>query len=88
LPKFRAAFEIAEPCPNLRNMDADESKSMDTDALLTPEDVARKLVVSEETLTAWRCTRRQHIPFVKVGRLVRYRARDVDAYLDERLQAA
>ena len=72
-------------------MDASEANTPaaehTSDALLTSEDVARKLVVSEDTLTAWRCTRRQHIPFVKVGRLVRYRARDVDAYVEGRLQA-
>ena len=58
------------------------------EALLTPEAVARHLSVSEHTLTTWRCTRRQHIPFVKVGRLVRYRPADVSAYIAQNLQAA
>ena len=71
-------------------MDASKANSLPDHAaaLLTPRDVARQLAVSEETLTTWRCTRRQHIPFVKVGRLVRYKREDVSAYIAERLQAA
>lgn len=73
-------------------MGAADSKQMhevfDIEPLLTPEDVARKLVVSEDTLTTWRCTRRQHIPFVKVGRLVRYRESDIAAFIAENLQTA
>ena len=73
-------------------MDASEANTTAAehtgDALLTSEDVARKLAVSEDTLTTWRCTRRQHIPFVKVGRLVRYRPADVSAFIAQNLQAA
>lgn len=75
----------------LRLMDASEAinaPSSTEDALLTPRDVARKLAISEETLTTWRCTRRQHIPYVKVGHLVRYRPADVSAFIESRLQAA
>ena len=57
------------------------------DALMTPDAVARYLAVSEETLTTWRCTRRQHIPFVRVGRLIRYRPADVSAFVASNLQA-
>ena len=71
----------------LRYMDARDTTESGS-ALLTPEDVAQHLRVSEDTLTTWRCTGRQHIPFVKVGRLVRYRPSDVEAYMAGRLQAA
>ena len=45
--------------------------------LMTPEQVARQLVVSENTLTVWRSTKRQSLQFVKIGGLVRYPPSDV-----------
>jgi excisionase family DNA binding protein len=58
------------------------------DPLLTPEQVAKLLVVSEETLSAWRSTGRQQLPFVRIGKLPRYRPQDVAAYIESNLQAA
>lgn len=54
--------------------------------LLTPQDVADRLGVSTTTLATWRCTKRYPLAYVKVGRLVRYRAGDVDTFEIERLQ--
>lgn len=54
--------------------------------LLTPQDVADRLGVSTTTLSTWRCTKRYPLPYVKVGRLVRYRVEDVDAFEISRLQ--
>lgn len=48
--------------------------------LLTPQEVANRLGVSTTTLATWRCTKRYPLPYVKVGRLVRYRQADVDAF--------
>lgn len=56
--------------------------------LLTPEQVARQLAISENTLMTWRCTGRQRIPFVKIGGAVRYRPADVAAYVESRLRRA
>jgi excisionase family DNA binding protein len=50
--------------------------------LLTPEDVAKILDVSTQTLATWRTTGRYDLPFVKIGRLVRYRQSDVDEFVD------
>lgn len=52
--------------------------------LLTPPAAAQYLGVSKDTLSVWRCTRRYPIPFIKVGRLVKYRVSDLDAFLDTR----
>ena len=49
--------------------------------LLTPGDVAELLGVSTHTLAIWRSEARYGLPYVKVGRLVRYREDDVDAYI-------
>lgn len=51
-------------------------------ALLTPSETARILGVKEDTLTVWRCTRRYNLPFIKVGRLVRYRPKDVAEFIE------
>ena len=40
--------------------------------------------VSPGTLSLWACTGRYSLPHVKVGRLVRYRRRDIDRWLEMR----
>ena len=50
--------------------------------LLTPEQTAEMLGVAVQTLNVWRSTKRYPLPYVKVGRTVRYRASDVQEYLD------
>ena len=54
--------------------------------LLTPQEVAARLGVSTTTLSTWRCTKRYPLPYVKVGRLVRYRLADVEDFELARLQ--
>jgi len=54
--------------------------------LLTPDETAERLGVLTNTLDVWRCTRRYDLPYVKVGRLVRYREIDVEAFIESRLQ--
>jgi excisionase family DNA binding protein len=49
--------------------------------LIDEHNVAIRLGVSRATLQAWRCTRRVNLPFIKVGRLVRYRQEDIDAFI-------
>ena len=51
------------------------------DPLLSPLETAAYLNVSKQTLAMWRSTGRYRLPFVKVGRMVRYRKSDLDALL-------
>jgi excisionase family DNA binding protein len=53
-----------------------------TDELLTPDDVAELLDVSSQTLASWRTTGRYDLPFVRIGRLVRYRRADIEEFLE------
>ena len=53
-------------------------------ALLTPREAAAILRVSKETLNVWRCTRRYPLPFVKIGRSVRYRQADIERFIRDR----
>lgn len=55
--------------------------------LLTPEQVADVLGVAPHTLAVWRSEKRYDFPYMKCGRLVRYRAADVQAFVDRNLQA-
>jgi excisionase family DNA binding protein len=49
--------------------------------LLSRKDAADYLGVKPHTLAVWACTRRHAVPFAKVGRLVKYRLADLDAFL-------
>lgn len=42
---------------------------------------AAYLGVTPRTLEVWRCTKRHAIPYIKVGRLVKYRQSDLDNWL-------
>jgi predicted site-specific integrase-resolvase len=53
--------------------------------LWTPAQTSQELSVSLRTLATWRSTGRHNLPFVKVGRLVRYRQPDVAQWLESRL---
>ena len=53
-----------------------------TDPLLTPKEASEYLGVSQNTLSVWRCVGRYNIPFIKVGRLVKYRKSSLDAFLN------
>ncbi len=48
---------------------------------LTAEEVAKLTSLSTETLAQWRSQRRG-IPYLKIGRVVRYDLADVQAYLE------
>lgn len=52
--------------------------------LLTEAETAAYLQVKPETLATCRCTRRYPLPFVRVGRAIRYRLRDVESFLTAR----
>lgn len=52
--------------------------------LLDEKQAAAKLDVTPGTLSVWRSTGRYALPFVKVGRNVRYRRNDLDAWLAKR----
>ncbi len=56
--------------------------------LLTPEQAAEYLGVQPQTLNLWRCTGRYSLPFIKCGRLVKYRRADLDAWLTSRTQTS
>ncbi len=56
------------------------------DPLFTPQETANYIGVTVHTLSVWRCVGRYNIPFVKVGRLVKYRKSALDAFLERQTQ--
>jgi excisionase family DNA binding protein len=52
--------------------------------LLTEVETAKQIQVAPETLQQWRHHKRYQLPFVRVGRLIRYRQSDIDAWLVSR----
>lgn len=55
--------------------------------MLDEKQAAEKLDVTPGTLSVWRSTGRYALPFVKVGRKVRYRLTDLDLWLEKRTRA-
>ena len=49
--------------------------------LLTSEEVSKILGIRVQSLAVWRLHKRE-LPFIHVGRLVRYRRSDIEAWLE------
>ena len=56
--------------------------------LVDEKAAAAHIFVEPGTLSVWRSTGRYGIPFVKVGRLVRYRLSALDAWLQSRTRTS
>ncbi|WP_371411774.1 helix-turn-helix domain-containing protein [Shewanella halifaxensis] len=50
--------------------------------LLTNKEAAELLKISVKTLNNWRSARNGKIPFVKIGRGIRYKKSDLISYID------
>ena len=57
------------------------------DPLLSRKEAAHLLGVKVTTLEVWASTRRYNLPFVKVGRLVKYRLSDLQAFVEEHMRS-
>lgn len=55
--------------------------------LLDRKSAARYLNVSPATLAVWDCTKRYDLKPLKIGRSVRYRRSNLDAFLESQLKA-
>lgn len=56
--------------------------------LLDTDSAAAYLDVTPRTLEVWRSAKRHAIPYIKVGRLVKYRQSDLDLWLESRTVGA
>jgi excisionase family DNA binding protein len=58
------------------------------DRLLNRSEAAEHLGIKPQTLAIWATTGRYGLPFIKVGRLAKYRQRDLDKFLERRTVGA
>jgi|KBSSwiStaDraftv2_1062776.scaffolds.fasta_scaffold3016248_1 predicted DNA-binding transcriptional regulator AlpA len=61
---------------------------IDGDELLNEEAAAKILGTATGTLQVWRSTKRYPLPYVKIGRSVRYRRSAISAFITSRTVAA
>ncbi len=64
------------------SLKASSQSQLSYPVLLSTAQAARYLGLSAQTLTNWRSTGRQNQPaFLRIGGRIRYKAEDLDAYL-------
>jgi len=54
--------------------------------LLSRTEAAAYLGVAKQTLAIWKCTKRYNLPYVKIGKLVKYRKSDLDRFISDNFQ--
>lgn len=59
-----------------------------TSDLIDEKTAAQLLAVEPGTLSVWRSTGRYAIPFIKIGRNVRYSRKALEAWLESRTRAS
>ena len=52
--------------------------------LLSDAETAQILGVTRGTLAVWRCTKRYPLPFVRIGRKIRYDRRHIENFIESR----
>lgn len=62
------------------------NKEKDSDDLLSRKEAAEYLGLSPQTLAVWTSAKRYALPCIKVGRVVRYRRRDLERWLESRTE--
>ncbi len=62
-------------------MEKKNIKITNEDPLLSREEAAIYLSVKPKTLAMWKCTGRQELKHIKIGRLVKYKKSELDAFI-------
>ena len=55
----------------------------ESDKLLNGHEAAAFLGITYHTLAVWKSTKRHNVPYVKIGRLVKYRRTDLERFINE-----
>jgi excisionase family DNA binding protein len=56
--------------------------SLDHDCIINTEQAAQLLCTPKNTLIKWRSTGENEIPYIKIGRNVRYRVSDLKSWIE------
>ena len=54
------------------------------ESLLSAKETAGLLGITESTLATWRCLGRYDLPYIKVGRLCKYRREAIEKFITDR----
>jgi excisionase family DNA binding protein len=65
---------------SFQNQSAQPNRSQ----LMSRAEAASYLGVTVQTLAIWACTGRYSLPYIKIGRLVKYSKSDLDAFIEKR----
>ena len=65
--------------------DKNMKKTIVAKNLLTTKEAANFLRIPARTLENWRCNQRYDLPYVKLGRIIRYRMVDLENWVQGRL---
>lgn len=65
-------------------MDINELRDS-SQTLLTRKQAAEYLGYKEITLAIWKSTKRYNLPYVKIGKNIRYRLSDLEAFIENNL---
>jgi predicted DNA-binding transcriptional regulator AlpA len=68
----------------MQNVSVERNTTNTISRLLNSDEVSELLGVRKSTLSYWRCTGRYSLPYVKIGRLVMYKAKDVNDFIQRR----
>jgi excisionase family DNA binding protein len=63
----------------------DKENASKKNEVWTRQEAAHFIGVKPHTLAVWACNKRYGLPLVKIGRTVRYRRSDVEAFLQRHL---
>ena len=72
----------------MTNLISSADNSLGSSRLLTPQEAAKHLGTKAATLASWRSNKRYPLVYVRVGRLIRYRASDLEQFLRSRTHDA
>ncbi len=61
---------------------------IDPDQLLTRKQAAKRLGIKDNTLAVWSCYKRYNLPCYKIGRCVKYKLSDIEAFISKNQQGA
>lgn len=61
-------------------------QTQNSEKLLTRQQAADFLGCKEGTLAIWKCTKRYPLPYVKIGKNVRYRLSDLLNFIEQNVQ--
>lgn len=80
--------DLPKPSSAYANLVAPNAGSAPSVPLLTEQQAAEFLNIRPGTLACWRVNKRYPLPYVKIGRSVRYRLSDLEAFAAAREQGA